>query len=230
MSAGERDRGLRQRRRTPAALTLVALAVSATLGVAQQTSLTESHIKSAAIEVPRLMELLELRTGMTVADVGAGFSAWTTAFARAIGESGHVFATEIGAPQLAALRENVAKQGLKNVTIIEGTPSATGLPPSCCDAILVRDAFHHFTAPAAMITSLAAALKPGGRLAIVDFPPQANSQVPSGVPANRNGHGIPAEVIQQEVATVLSHVRTILAWSPQSQPANTYIVIFRKPT
>lgn len=209
-----------------ACLCAALLLVSST--AAQQTSLTEGHIKSAELEIPRLMELLELKPGMTVADVGAGFSAWTTRFARRIGETGRVFATEIGAPQLAALRDNAAKEGLKNVTVIEGTVTSAGLPPACCDAILVRDAYHHFTAPADMVRSLAAALKPGGRLAVVDFPPRPNSQVPAGVPANRLGHGIPPEVIQQEVGAGLTHVRTVLNWSPNSEPAGLFLVLFRK--
>jgi precorrin-6B methylase 2 len=197
--------------------------------VAQQTALTPGQIKSAEIEVPRLMELLELKSGMAIADVGAGFSAWTTRFGKAIGPNGRVFATEIGAPQLTALRDNVAKEGLTNVTVIEGTPTSTGLPAGCCDAVLVRDAYHHFTAPNEMVRSLAAALKPGGRLAIVDFPPRPNSTVPAGVLANRAGHGIPPEVVVQEVSTVLTHVRTSTSWSPSSEPNDLFLVLFRKP-
>jgi ubiquinone/menaquinone biosynthesis C-methylase UbiE len=207
----------------------VAVLILAASAIAQQTALTEGQIKSAEIEVPRLMQIMELRPGMAVADVGAGFSAWTTRFARALGPTGRVYATEIGVPQLAALRENVAKEGLKNVTVIEGTTTATGLPPACCDAVLIRDAFHHFTAPAEMIASVAAALKPGGRLVVIDFPPRANSQVPAGVPANRLGHGVPAEVVEKEVGAALKHVRTMPAWAPESQPGDLYLVLFRKP-
>ena len=196
---------------------------------AQQTGLTDAQLKSAEAEVPQLMQLLELKPGMTIADVGAGFGAWTTHFSRAIGPTGKVYATDIGAPQLAALREAVTRERLSNVTVIEGSVSSANLPPLCCDAILIRDAYHHFTQPQEMLKSIAAALKPGGRLAVIDFPPRANTEVPAGVPANRGGHGIPPEVVQQEAGMSLTHVRTISAWSQQSQPAALYLVLFRKP-
>ena len=77
--------------------------------------------------------------------------------------------------------------------------------------------------------SLAAALKPGGRLAVIDFPPRPNTEVPAGVPANRRGHGVPPEVVQSEVSAALAHVQTIASWAPGSQPASLYLLLFRKP-
>ena len=195
---------------------------------AQQTALTDDQIKSADAEVPQLVELLELKPGMTVADVGAGFGAWTMRFARALGPAGRVYATDIGAAQLAALRDVTQRERLNNVTVIEGAVNSTNLPALCCDAILIRDAYHHLTQPEAVIRSLAASLKPGGRLAVIDFPPRPKSEVPAGVPANRGGHGVPPDVVQGEVGTVLTHVRTITAWSSTSQPASLFLVLFRK--
>jgi ubiquinone/menaquinone biosynthesis C-methylase UbiE len=203
------------------------LVVSARIA-GQQTALTDAQMKAADAEVPRLIELLELKPGMTIGDVGAGFGAWTMRFSRWTGSAGRVYATDIGAPQLASLRETMKREQLANVTVIEGATASTNLPAGCCDAILVRDAYHHFTQPDEMIRSLAASLKPGGRLAIIDFPPRANSEVPAGVRSNRGGHGVPPEVVQTEVGAVLKHVRTIRDWSPDSQPASLYLVLFRK--
>ncbi len=210
---------------------VAAIAVTLLLSLAataQQTGLTDAQIKTAEAEVPQLVTLLELKPGMTVADVGAGFGAWTTRFSSWIGPNGRVYATDVGAPQLAALRETVQRERLANVTVIEGVAASTNLPALCCDAILVRDAYHHFTQPADMVRSLAAALKPGGRLAVIDFPPRPSSEVPAGVPANRGGHGVPPEVIEQEIGAALSHVRTIAKWAPDSQPASLFLVLFRK--
>lgn len=195
---------------------------------AQQTGLTDAQIKSAEVEVPRLLELLELKPGMTLGDVGAGFGAWTTRFSRALGPTGRVFATDLGAPQLTALRAAVQKEGLTNVTVLEGAFRATNLPAGCCDAILIRDAYHHFSNPEDMAVSLAASLKPGGRLAVIDFPTRPDTEVPEGVPANRGGHGIPSALIEKELGATLTHVRTIPAFSPESQPAALYLVLFRK--
>lgn len=206
----------------------IALGVCATAG-AQQTGLTDAQIKSADVEVPRLVELLELKAGMSLADVGAGFGAWTMRLAREVGPSGRVYATDIGAAQLAALRDITSRERLNNVVVIEGGVNSTNLPALCCDAILIRDAYHHLTQPEAIIKSLAAALKPGGRLAVIDFPPRPDSDVPPGVPANRGGHGVAADVVEREVRTALTHVRTMSAWSPASQPASLYLVLFRKP-
>jgi ubiquinone/menaquinone biosynthesis C-methylase UbiE len=194
----------------------------------QQTGLTEGQIKTAELEIPELVRLLELKPGMTVADVGAGFGAWTVRFAKVVGPSGRVFATDIGPAQLAALRDAAQREGLANVTVLEGAVETTNLPALCCDAILIRDAYHHLTQPGAIVKSLAAALKPGGHLAVIDFPPRTNSEVPSGVPADRLGHGVPPEVVQREVGAVLTHVRTISSWVPGSQPAELYLVLFRK--
>jgi predicted methyltransferase len=196
---------------------------------AQQTALTEDQLKSAALEVPRLAELLELKPGMTIADVGAGFGAWTMQFARQVGSSGRVYATDVGAAQLAALKDIVQRERLINVTVVEGAPKSTNLPAGCCDAIIIRDAYHHLTEPADIVRSFAASLKPGGRLAVIDFPPRPNTEVPAGVPANRGGHGVPPEVVQREVAAALTHVSTTPHWSPDSQPASLFLVLFRKP-
>ena len=196
---------------------------------AQQTGLTEGQLKAADLEVPELAKLFELKPGMTVADVGAGFGAWTMRFSRAVGPSGRVYATDIGAAQLAALRDAVQREGLTNVTVIDGAVATTNLPPGCCDAILIRDAYHHLTEPAAIVKSLAAALKTGGRLAVIDFPPRPNSEVPAGVPADRRGHGVPPDVVEREVGAVLTHVRTVSTWSSNSQPSDLFLLLFRKP-
>jgi predicted methyltransferase len=195
---------------------------------AQQTALTEGMLKAAELEVPQLVELLELKPGMTVADVGAGFGAWTMRLSRFIGPNGRVYATDVGMPQLAALRDAVQREKLTNVTVIEGSPGSTNLPAACCDAILIRDVYHHITQPADIVKSVAASLKPGGRLAVIDFPPRPKTEVPAGVPANRLGHGVPPAVVQGEVSAVLMHVRTISAWAPTSTAADLYLLLFRK--
>jgi len=195
---------------------------------AQQTRLTDEQLKSAEIEVPRLVELLDLKPGMTVGDVGAGFGAWTMRFSRFVGPSGRVYATDLGEPQLAALRSTVERERLTNVTVLQGTSNATNLPQGCCDAILIRDAYHHFTQPDDMARSVAASLKPGGRLAVIDFPPRPNSDVPVGVPANRGGHGVPPAIVEREVGAFLTHVTTTAGWSPEIQPASLFLALFRK--
>jgi ubiquinone/menaquinone biosynthesis C-methylase UbiE len=211
---------------------LAAAAVAALFLVpltAQQTGLTDAQIKQAELEMPQLVQLLELKPGMTVGDVGAGFGAWTTRLSRFLGPGGRVYANDVGDTQLAWLRGSLEREKLTNVTVVGGAPRATNLPANCCDAILVRDAYHHFTSPDDMVKSLAASLKPGGRLAVIDFPPRPKSDIPEGVPANRLGHGVPPEVIVKEMtAGGLTHVRTISTWIPEGTQAQLFLVLFRK--
>ena len=203
--------------------------VFATSLAGQQTGLTDAMLKSAALEVPKLVQILGLKPGMTVADVGAGFGAWTVTFGKWTGPSGHVYATDIGQKQVAFLREFTAKEGLKNVTVIEGVQRSTGLPAACCDAILIRDAYHHLNWPGEILLSIGTALKPGGRFAVIDFPPRPNTEVPPGVPENRRGHGVPSDVVVEEVNRAgLETVSVTPQWSPESQPGDLYLAVFRK--
>jgi SAM-dependent methyltransferase len=141
-----------------------------------------------------------------------------------------VFATDIGKRQLDVLRESVQKEGLKNVTVIEGAAAATNLPAACCDAIFMRDAYHHIGAVEAFNKSLLASLKPGGQLAIIDFPPQPRSNLPPGTPANRGGHGVTAGMVVEELkAAGFTHVRTIEGWPPgDKQEGRFFLALFRK--
>jgi ubiquinone/menaquinone biosynthesis C-methylase UbiE len=164
---------------------------------------------------------------MVVADIGAGFGAMTVVLGRSIGD-GHVFATDIAQRQLEVIREYVAKEGLKNVTVLEGAAAATNLPAGCCDAIFMRDVYHHVTAIDAFNKSVLASLKPGGRLAIIDFVPQPGSKLPAGVPANRGGHGIPTSVVVDEFkAAGFTHVRTYDKWPPDDKNP-LFLVLFTK--
>ncbi len=152
-------------------------------------------------ESQRLTELLAIEPGMVVADVGAGKGGWTLDMSRVVGRDGHVFSTEIDPKRIGEIRAAVVDAGVNNVTVIEGTPQDTGLPEGCCDAIFLRHVHHHITHPEAMHASLHRALRPGGRLAIIDFEPFPRLfGIPRGVPENRAGHGMPLEVLVDELS------------------------------
>lgn len=183
--------------------------------------------KQAEIDLPHLVEALELKPGMTVADVGSGGGAMTVVLGHWIG-NGRVFATDVTERALRSTREYAKKEGLTNVTVIEGAEAATNLPDGCCDAIFLRNVYHHITAVDAFTRSLVASLKPGGRLAIIDFEDRKGgpSRIPKGVPANRGGHGIPPGIVVEELTAVgLTHVRTVEKW-PSGDV--TFLALFRK--
>jgi precorrin-6B methylase 2 len=222
-------------RRSVIALLLACLAIGPARGQVDRLRPTDEQMTLSEIEVGRLVPLLRLEPGKSVADVGAGLGAWTLRFAQRTGPSGQVYATDIGEEQLGALRALVAREKLSNVTVLAGAAASTNLPALCCDAIMLRNVFHYVTEPAAMIRSLAASLKPGGRLAIVDFPPRPTTTPPPGVPANRGGLGIPPEILEREMGVLLTHVTTVPNWAPEGVPAwvppemgRPYVAIFEK--
>jgi ubiquinone/menaquinone biosynthesis C-methylase UbiE len=139
-----------------------------------------------------IAEMLELKVGTTVAEIGAGNGAMAVRMARKISPSGRVFATEIDPARVEQIRRRARDAGLDNVTVVPATPTDTGLPTGCCDAAYMLDAYHHVTDPATTDASIFRALKPGSRLLINDFPPTIWLALfrMKGVPDNRSGHGV----------------------------------------
>jgi ubiquinone/menaquinone biosynthesis C-methylase UbiE len=180
---------------------------------------------------------MQWKPGITVADIGAGDGTYTFAAEKIVSASGHVYATEIDAAKLTALREEVAKRKLANVTVVESAADDTKLPSDCCDAIFMRRVYHHITSPETFDKNLLRSLKPGGRLAIIDFAPDKSLPPVEGVPANRGGHGIPQKIMVDELTAAGFRVeKTIERWSGNgsgSAPGNglghDYCVIFVKP-
>ncbi|HEY2108701.1 MAG TPA: methyltransferase domain-containing protein, partial [Candidatus Acidoferrales bacterium] len=176
-------------------------------------------------EISRLAQEMQWKPGMTVADIGAGDGSYSFAAEKIVGASGRVYATELDQAKLKALRDEVAKQKLANVTIVESAPDDTKLPTGCCDAIFLRRVYHHITAPEAFDKTLLRSLKPGAHLAIIDFAPDNSLPPVEGVPANRGGHGIPQKIMVDELTAAGFHMeKTIDHWS-----GNDYCVIFLKP-
>lgn len=187
------------------------------------------ELKQAEADVPQLVNVLALQRGMTVADVGAGAGAMTLVMARWLGPAGRVYSTDINDDTVRAIHGQAAEWHLDNVVTIVGAQTGTNLPNACCDAIWLRDVYHHLTNPAAEDHSLFEALKPGGRLAIIDFEPQPGSKPPPNVPADRTGHGITNEIVERELTSAgFSVVRTIQPWPPPPDKGDFFLVLANK--
>jgi ubiquinone/menaquinone biosynthesis C-methylase UbiE len=172
-------------------------------------------------ELPRLRQVLALETGTVVADVGAGKGGLTFALASEVGSNGRVFSTEIDPGRLRGLREALVAARLDNVTVVEASVSETGLPPNCCDAIVLRRVYHHLTEPSGINASLLRSLRPGGVLAVIDFPPPLFF--------SRGSFGVPARTVMGEVtSTGFELLRLIDDW-PGRGPLGSYCLVFRKP-
>ncbi len=124
-----------------------------------------------------LLSLLPLSEGDTVADIGAGSGYFTRRLSRMVGDDGRVLATDIQPQMLEILQDRLRAEGIGNVRPILGTTSNTGLEPRSVDLILLVDVYHEFDLPWEMTRSMRDALRPGGRVALVEY--RANDpQVP----------------------------------------------------
>jgi ubiquinone/menaquinone biosynthesis C-methylase UbiE len=148
-------------------------AVGFTLGIVLACA-SPARGQGDAEDAARLIRALGLAPGRVVAEIGAGSGALTVAVAREVGPSGRVFSNELSSRQRQAIERAVSAASLSNVTVVEGQAQRTNLPEACCDAIFMRDVFHHFDDPAEMSRDLLASLVPGGRLAVLDFPPRGS--------------------------------------------------------
>jgi predicted methyltransferase len=174
-------------------------------------------------EADRLAPLLHWQAGSVVADIGAGDGEMTRLVAERVGPTGRVYSTEIDTKKLEHLQELAAKS--QNITAVQAAEAATNLPPACCDSILLRRVYHHFPQPAEMDASLFKSLKPGGLLAVIDFPPRSWLPEVKDVPKNRGGHGVPEEIVVQELTAAGFEVVS----RAEQWPDNDYCLIFRKP-
>ena len=175
-------------------------------------------------EIARLAELMQWKAGTIVADIGAGDGSYSFAAAEIVGPTGRVYATEIDTDKLKQLRTDVLKRKLANVIVVEGAVDDTKLPSECCDAIYLRHVYHHLTQPVEFDRNLVRSLKTGARLAIIDFPANENLPPVEGVPKNRGGHGIPQEVVVEELTSAGLQVEKVVGdWS-----RNDYCVLFVK--
>jgi predicted methyltransferase len=117
----------------------------------------------------QILAALELRPGLDVADLGAGTGLFTRLFAPEVAPDGIVYAVDISATFVDNVLRTAREQGLANVRGIVNTDTDSGLAPDSVDLIFVSDTYHHFEYPQRMLTSMHEALRPGGRLAIIDF-------------------------------------------------------------
>ena len=116
-----------------------------------------------------VVKALALKPGEAIADIGAGTGLYTRLFAGAVGPTGRVYATDIAPQFLAYIAANAQKDGLKNVTTIQGGDRDTNLKPGSVDVAFSSDVYHHFEYPLTMNASIHRALKPNGRLYVLEM-------------------------------------------------------------
>lgn len=170
-----------------------------------------------AREVQRLVELLGPHDHTTVAEIGAGRGWLTVAVAQRLGPSSRMYSTELDPRRVNDIRRAVANARLTNVTVLQAGERVTNLPANCCEAIFMRRVYHHLSDPSAILASLHGALKPGGRLIIIEF-------TRTGLLGQVTGMGIdPPDLVAAVTGAPFELVETG-AWPGWSH----YVAVFKK--
>jgi predicted methyltransferase len=116
-----------------------------------------------------VLAALELKPGMTVADVGAGSGYYSWRMAELVGKSGIVYAVDVQPEMVEFLKRHMALRGAVEVKALLGTTTDPRLPAAALDLVLMVDVYHELEYPYEMLAAIVRALKPGGRLVFVEY-------------------------------------------------------------
>src|SRR6516162_2785389 len=173
----------------------------------------DEQSRDKAGEAERVMDLLGVTAGMTVADIGAGGGYYTVRLARRVAPKGHVFAEDVVPDYLERLAHRVRSEGLVGeVTLVHGDPHDPRLPPGSLDLALLVHMYHEVQQPYGLLWNLGPALKPNARVAVIDARKQ--TQV----------HGAPPNLLRCELAAV--GYRQTAFYDLQE---STYLAVFVPP-
>jgi SAM-dependent methyltransferase len=148
--------------------------------VARYIATLESEGRVRDLQVDLVVESLALPEDAFVADLGCGPGVFALAFGRAV-PAGIVFAVDIEPRQLDRMREKLAAAGVANVVPVLASADDAFLPPGRMDLVFIGDTLHHFQEPVLYLRRLQRALKPGGRVAVLEYKP---GDLPVGPPAD----------------------------------------------
>jgi ubiquinone/menaquinone biosynthesis C-methylase UbiE len=148
----------------------------------------DSPGRDERLQINRVMDILGITTGKTVADVGAGSGWFTVRAARRVGDGGTVYAVDINPESIRYVEDRAQKEKLRNVKTILGKADDPLLPAGVIDAVLLLKTYHEIAEPVGLLRNLRTALRPGAKVGIID--------------RNGNGedHGVGREVVLREAA------------------------------
>lgn len=151
-------------------------------------SIFDSPGRDERLQINRVMDILGIVPGKTVADVGAGSGWFTVRAARRVGDHGTVYAVDINPESIRYVDDRAQKEKLHNVKTILSKADDPLLPPGAIDAVLLLKTYHEVANPVALLRNLRASLHPGAKVGIID--------------RNGNGedHGVGRDVVLREAA------------------------------
>jgi SAM-dependent methyltransferase len=169
--------------------------------------------RDALDENGQIARLLEIKPGMTIADIGAGSGYHTVRLSPRVGPTGTVIAEDVTQDYLAALARRIEQLKLTNVKLALGEPHDPRLPASSLDAAILVHMYHEIAQPYALLHNLVPAFKPGARIGIAD----QERPTPE--------HGTPIELLRCELAAVGYHATATY----QLAGDGGYLAVFSPP-
>jgi ubiquinone/menaquinone biosynthesis C-methylase UbiE len=140
------------------------------LDVSEYIKRFESENRDIAAAKREILNAVAAKPGDRIADIGAGTGMFTREFARIVGPNGRVYPVEISPSFLSHIISEAEKGGYASVlTPVLGTFDSSMLPPDSVDIVFLCSTYHHFGHPERNLASIHRALKPGGRVVLIDF-------------------------------------------------------------
>jgi ubiquinone/menaquinone biosynthesis C-methylase UbiE len=177
-------------------------------------SIFEEPGRDKRLQIDRVMDLLQLKPGSTIADIGAGGGWFSVRAARRVGANGRVIAEDINPKGIAYIQQRAQREHLTNIVPVLGTPDDPKLAPDSLDAALMLKVYHEIAHPQLVLANLRAALKPGARFGIID--------------RNGNGadHGLKESIVRAEVEH--AGFRQVARYDFTKADGQDYFLIFVK--
>ncbi len=129
----------------------------------------EAESREVFAKRKEIVDACKVKSGMTVADVGACTGLFTRLFAKGVGADGKVYAVDISPKLIGHINKTCKKVGIMNVVGVVCTQRSAKLPANAIDLVFICNTYHHFEFPFRSMRSIHQALKPGGEVIVIDF-------------------------------------------------------------
>ena len=170
--------------------------------------------RDARLQPQRILTLLGVHAGSSVADIGAGGGWMTVRAARRVGPDGVVFAEDINPEAIKTIRDRAEREHLPQVRTVLGVPDDPKLPPNSVDAVVILKTYHEIAHPNLLLRNLIPALRPGAKLGIIDRK------------GNGANHGLDEAIVVREVTD--AGFRKIARYDFTKADREDYFLIFER--
>ena len=194
----------------------------------EQVRMHETH-RERWEKVDEVAEALGVEAGSTVADIGAGRGFFAFRLSRIVGDGGRVYAVEIDENLVSGLKQRASHERVANVEVLLGSADNPGLARESLDAALLADVYHEMTDQPSVLGHVYEALKPGGRLVVVDY--LLESVIGKSREKQQLDHSISPEFVKQDLREAGFDVAEVVDPFNSDHPAGIpiYLIVARRP-